>query len=140
MPVNPFAILFSLSLGATALASTAEPIDVVYHLSEPERAAFVLNNMQNHIDGLGGPEHVNMVLVAHGPAVSALDEIEATDRVRSGVAALLEQGVAFEMCGNTLQIYNMEIDDLLPGFVEVSQGGVARIGQLQRDGYVYLRP
>jgi intracellular sulfur oxidation DsrE/DsrF family protein len=120
--------------------SAAEKVNIVYHLSEAERVPFVLNNMQNHIDGLGGPDQVNMVLVVHGPAINALDDIEATDRVRSNVAALQEQGVQFEMCGNTLTVFNRSLEDLLPGFVAVNQGGVTRIGQLQTQGYVYLRP
>jgi intracellular sulfur oxidation DsrE/DsrF family protein len=130
-------VLFgALSTGAGA----ADKIDVVYHLSEPDRAAFVLNNMQNHIDGVGGSENINMVLVVHGPAIQALEDVEATDGVRSAVAALREQGVAFEMCGNTLTAFDTELDELLPGFVAVNQGGVTRIGELQRQGYVYLRP
>ncbi|MCG6898072.1 MAG: DsrE family protein [Thiocapsa sp.] len=128
------------ALAGLSTASAADKIDVVYHLSEPDRAAFVLNNMQNHIDGVGGPENIKMVLVVHGPAIHALNDIEATDSVRSGVSSLREQGVAFEMCGNTLKAFNTELDELLPGFVEVSQGGVTRIGELQSQGYVYLRP
>lgn len=120
--------------------SAAEKVNIVYHLSEADRVPFVLNNMQNHIDGLGGPDQVNMVLVVHGPAINALDDIEATDRVRSNVAALQEQGVQFEMCGNTLTVFNRSLEDVLPGFVAVNQGGVTRIGQLQTQGYVYLRP
>jgi intracellular sulfur oxidation DsrE/DsrF family protein len=121
-------------------AGAAEKLDVVYHLSEPDRTAFVLNNMQNHIDGVGGPDKINMVLVVHGPAITALDDVEATDNVRAGVASLREQGVAFEMCGNTLTMFDTALDDLLPGFVAVDQGGVTRIGELQTQGYVYLRP
>ncbi|EGV17104.1 DsrE family protein [Thiocapsa marina] len=137
--VRIVALLVAL-IGISSAAVAAEKLNVVYHLSEPDRAAFVLNNMQNHIDGVGGPENVNMVLVVHGPAINALNEIEATERVSSGVASLQEQGVAFEMCGNTLKGFNLELDELLPGFVEVSQGGVTRIGELQSQGYVYIRP
>jgi intracellular sulfur oxidation DsrE/DsrF family protein len=139
MKTVPLAVLLTALAGVSS-AYAAEKLDVVYHLSEPDRAAFVLNNMQNHIDGVGGPENINMVLVVHGPAINALNEIEATERVSSAVASLREQGVAFEMCGNTLQVFNMSLDELLPGFVEVSQGGVTRIGELQSRGYVYLRP
>jgi intracellular sulfur oxidation DsrE/DsrF family protein len=126
--------------GVSFVATAADKRDVVYHLSEPDRAAFVLNNMQNHIDGVGGPGNINMVLVVHGPAINALNEIEATENVSSGVASLREQGVAFEMCGNTLKGFNLALDELLPGFVEVSQGGVTRIAELQSQGYVYIRP
>ncbi|MFB1488227.1 MULTISPECIES: DsrE family protein [unclassified Thiocapsa] len=140
MKTAPLLTLLAVVAGVSSIATAAEKLDVVYHLSEPDRAAFVLNNMQNHIDGVGGPENVNMVLVVHGPAVNALNEIEATEKVSSGVASLREQGVAFEMCGNTLKVFNLELDELLPGFVEVSQGGVTRIAELQSKGYAYIRP
>lgn len=139
MKIAPYAVLLAALAGLSA-ASAADRVNVVYHLSEPDRAGFVLNNMQNHIDGVGGPENISLVLVVHGPAIQALNDIEATDSVRSGVASLKEQGVGFEMCGNTLKAFDTDLDELLPGFVEVSQGGVTRIGELQSQGYVYIRP
>lgn len=129
-----------LLLGVVPQVGASDRVNIVYHLSEADRAAFVLNNMQNHINGLGGADKVNMVLVVHGPAINALDDIEATENVRNGVARLQDQGVQFEMCGNTLEVFNRDLDDLLPGFTAVDQGGVTRIGQLQLQGYVYLRP
>ena len=128
--------LLTLSIAATA----NEQLNVVYHLSDAEKAQFVLGNIQNHIEGAGGPEKVNIVLVVHGPAINAFNDIEATDRVRNGMSKLQEQGVDFEMCGNTLKGFSMALDELVPGFVEVSQGGVTRIGELQSEGYVYIRP
>ncbi len=136
----------SIALAALGLlmscitAVAGDKLDVVYHVSEAEKVPFVLGNIQNHIDGAGGPEKVHIVLVAHGPAVNALNDIEATDRVRTGVEKLRGQGVELEMCGNTLKGFGVTLDELLPGFVEVSQGGVTRIGELQSQGYVYIRP
>lgn len=140
MKTAPLVALLSVLAGSSCIATAAEKINVVYHLSEPDRTSFVLNNMQNHIDGVGGPENINMVLVVHGPAINAFNEIEATEKVSSALASLREQGVDFEMCGNTLKGFNLGLDELLPGFVEVSQGGVTRIGELQTQGYVYIRP
>ncbi|NEV61792.1 DsrE family protein [Thiorhodococcus minor] len=131
-------LLLLSSAAPTAFAG--DKIDVVYHVSEAKKVPFVLNNMQNHIAGIGGPENINLVLVAHGPAINALTDIEATDRVRKAVASLKEQGTELDMCGNTLKGFGLTLDELLPGFVEVSQGGVTRIGELQSQGYVYIRP
>jgi hypothetical protein len=117
-----------------------EKLNVVYHVSEAERVPFVLGNIQNHIDGVGGPENVHIVLVAHGPAISAFNDVEATDRVRTAVAKLKHEGVELDMCGNTLKGFNVSLDELLPGFVEVPEGGVTKIAELQSQGYVYIRP
>ncbi|MBK1724837.1 DsrE family protein [Thiocystis violacea] len=132
------AALLLSTLGVPALA--ADKLNVVYHVSEAEKVPLVLNNIQNHIDGVGGPDKIHIVMVAHGPAINALTDIEATDRVRTAAAKLQEEGVELDMCGNTLKGFNLTLDELLPGFVEVSQGGVTRIGELQSQGYVYIRP
>lgn len=130
-------------LGLAALApglAAAEKLNVVYHVSEAEKVPFVLGNIQNHIDGVGGPENVHIVLVAHGPAVNAFTDIEATEKVRNGLAKLKGEGVDLDMCGNTLKGFNLTMDDLVPGFVLVPEGGVTKIAELQSKGYVYIRP
>ncbi|AHF02805.1 hypothetical protein MARPU_02210 [Marichromatium purpuratum 984] len=131
--------LLSALIAPAALAEQP-PLDVVYHVSETAKVAFVLNNIQNHIDGAGGPERLNVVLVAHGPAIRALDQIETTDRIRNATERLRAQGVALEICGNTVKGYGYALEDLVPGFSIVEQGGVTRIAELQSRGYVYLRP
>ncbi len=133
-------LAMSLLIAATAAIAAEDKLDVVYHLSEEEKVGFVLNNIQNHIDGIGGPEKINVVLVMHGSAVKRFSDIEAVNRVRERVAKLQEQDVTFEACANTLTALGLEPDELLPGFVIAEKGGVTRIGELQSQGYVYLRP
>jgi intracellular sulfur oxidation DsrE/DsrF family protein len=79
-------LLLALAGAASTTALAQDKLNVVYHVSEAERVAFVLNNIQNHIDGVGGPENVKIVLVVHGPAVTAFNDIEATEKVRQFVA------------------------------------------------------
>jgi hypothetical protein len=35
---------------------------------------------------------------------------------------------------------NLDLTDLLPGFVAANRGGVVRIAELQSQGYLCLRP
>jgi intracellular sulfur oxidation DsrE/DsrF family protein len=35
---------------------------------------------------------------------------------------------------------NVAVNELLPGLVVADKGGVARIAELQSQGYLYLRP
>jgi len=42
-----------------------------YHLCDFDKVGFVLGNIKNHFDGVGGPEHVTIALVVHGPALKA---------------------------------------------------------------------
>jgi intracellular sulfur oxidation DsrE/DsrF family protein len=132
------ALLALMLLAAPAVAS--DKPDVVYHVADEEKVAFALNNIQNHIDGVGGADKINIVLVSHGPAVKRFVDIDAVDRVRSAIAKLQDQGVRFEACGNTLTALGVEPDELLPGFVIAETGGVTRIAELQSQGYVYIRP
>lgn len=138
MKIKLVASLLFLLAALPALA--AEKLDVVYHVSEAEKVPFVLGNIQNHIDGVGGPENIHIALVAHGPAINAFNDIEATDKVRTTLAKLKGENVDLYMCGNTLKGFNLTLDELVPGFVEVPEGGVTKIAELQSKGYLYIRP
>jgi hypothetical protein len=140
--MNPFKSIVALILAATFAtgAFAADKMKVVYHVSELEKVGFALGNMANHITGVGGPENVEIVLVAHGPALKAFHDISADPQVADRVAALQGNGVQFEACGNTMNAQAVGLDDLLGGFARRDEGGVVRIAQLQSEGYLYIRP
>ena len=114
-------------------------LKVVYHLNEIDKVGFVLGNVQNHYDGVGGPEHVTIALVVHGPALRAFTSGAAQD-VRTRVAHFSKAGLELAACGNTMKAQNITLKDLLPGFVAAEKGGVVRLAELQSEGYLYLRP
>lgn len=133
--------LSALAFGATAVQSFAgEKLKVVYHVSELDRVAFTVNNIKNHIKGAGGPEKVEIVLVAHGPALKAFHEMSADPKISTRVAELQKMSVRFEACGNTMRAQSVKLGDLLPNFARRDEGGVVRIAELQSKGYVYIRP
>ena len=121
-------------------AFAADKQKVVYHLADEDKAGFVLNNIRNHIDGMGGPDKVQIVLVMHGPVVKSFGDIDAVDRVRNDVKALQADGVEVDVCANSLKAFNLKLNELLPGLVEASASGVVRIAELQSQGYLYIRP
>lgn len=131
------AIAWALTAGS---AVAAEKQRVVYHVADAEKVNFALNNIENHIKGVGGPENVEIVLVVHGPGLKAFHEIEATDKLRESLTNLQGEGVQFNACGNTMTAQDVQLSDLVPGFVRVDQGGVVRIAELQQQGYLYIRP
>lgn len=124
----------------TVAAQAGEKMQVVYHVADAEKVNFALNNMRNHIKGVGGPENVELVLVVHGPGLKRFHDIEATDKLRKMVSSLQDEGVRFNACGNTMRAQAVQIDELVPGFIRVDQGGVVRIAELQSQGYLYIRP
>jgi intracellular sulfur oxidation DsrE/DsrF family protein len=137
------------ALGAAFGASRAQAatdtapsnkLKVVYHLSDAEKVNFVLGNIQNHIDGVGGPEHVTIALVIHGPALKAFHAAQANPDVSKRVGDFAKDGVELAACGNTMKVQNVTLSELLPGFVSAEKGGVVRLAELQSRGYLYLRP
>lgn len=115
-------------------------LKVVYHLSDFDKVSFVIGNIQNHFDGVGGPDHVTIALVVHGPALRAFQSAQATPDLTQHVGQLSKAGLALAACGNTMRAQKITLADLLPGFVAADKGGVVRLAELQSQGYLYLRP
>jgi intracellular sulfur oxidation DsrE/DsrF family protein len=137
--VKMLALAAVMAVAAVA-AEAQDKLKVVYHVSELEKVAFALGNINNHINGVGGPENVEIVLVDHGPALKAFHEMSADPRISDRVTALQDSGVQFEACGNTMNAQGVGLDDLLDNFFRRDEGGVVRIAELQSQGYLYIRP
>jgi intracellular sulfur oxidation DsrE/DsrF family protein len=135
-----FAAGAAAGLVATKAAKAQGVPRVCYHLSDLEKVNFALGNIENHIEGMGGPGSVEIVLVVNGPALRAFHQAEANPDVTRRFGGVLAKGVEADACGNTMDAQKVALDGLLPGFVRVDQGGVTRLAQLQHEGYAYIRP
>jgi len=136
-----FGAVFAASRASAAAESAAQDkLRVVYHLSDLDKVHFVLGNIQNHLDGVGGPDHVTIVLVVHGPALRSFHASQGNPEVTQDFSKLSKAGVGFAACGNTMKAQKITLNDLLPGFVSADRGGVVHIAELQSQGYLYLRP
>jgi intracellular sulfur oxidation DsrE/DsrF family protein len=129
----------SRARAATETVPTGK-LKVVYHLSDLDKVNFVVGNIQNHLDGVGGPDHVTIALVVHGPALKAFHSTQASPDLSKRVGQFSKEGLELAACGNTMKAQNVTLQDLLPGFVSADKGGVVRIAELQAQGYLYLRP
>ena len=125
---------------AKAAPSMPDKSKVAYHLCDADKVNFVLGNIQNHFDGVGGPDKVTIALIIHGPALKAFHAATANPEVKGKLATFAKAGVEFGACGNTMKGQNVALKDLLPGFVVLEQGGVVRLAELQSQGFVYLKP
>lgn len=140
--------MFSSIGAASVLAATARPahaaaVDkakVAYHLSELDKVGFVIGNIQNHYDGMGGPDKVKIVLVVHGSALKAFHGAVASQEFGAHVALLAKAGLEMDACINTMKAQKVELKDLLPGFGVADKGAVVMLADLQSQGYAYLRP
>ena len=109
-------------------------------MSDLDKVAFVLGNIRNHFDGMGGPDKVTIALVVHGPALKAFHNSSATHDIARRVHEFAKSGLQLNACGNTMRAQKVTLADLLPGFVKAERGGVVRLTELQAQGYAYLRP
>ena len=118
----------------------AQKLKVVYHLNDLDKVSFVVGNIQNHLDGVGGPDNVTIALVVHGQALRAFHASAANPDLTKHIGQFSKAGLELAVCGNTMRSQKVGLADLLPGFVAADQGGVVRIAELQSQGYLYLRP
>ncbi len=126
-------------------ASAAKQHRVVIQVSEndPKTMALALNNAENlakHYEQAG--EGVQVEIVAYGPGLNMVRS--DTSPVKDRLAALVgrPQGVTFSACGNTLGAQSRQEGKeigLLPG-AQLVPAGIARIVQLQEQGWTYIRP
>ena len=124
---------------ATETAASAK-LKVIYHLNDLDKVNFVLGNIQNHFDGVGGPDNVTIALVVHGQALRAFHTATANPDVGKRIGQFSKAGLEMAACGNTMKSQHVTVNELLPGFVAADRGGVVRIAELQSQGYLYLRP
>lgn len=109
----------------------------VFHHSndDPELHERLLSNVANLIeDGTIPLERVALVTNSGG-----LDLVVTDSEYRDRVQSLMDDGVDFKQCKNTLQDAGLDEDDLIEG-IEIVSSGVGELTRLQSEGYAYLRP
>ena len=137
--------LLALLLLGLAVPSWAEkaPDDwekVVFHLDEMRNARWALMLANAY---LADSPKAKIVIVAYGPGIDFLIE-DAEDKRGNpydpAVAELVERGVEFRVCDDTLDARKIAKDRLLDQ-VAVVPSGISEIARLQiKEGYAYLKP
>jgi len=78
-------------------------------------------------------------------AIAVVAQSEGIDPLRKDgihsdtVEELLDAGIDFRACSNTLDLMDLEDGDLVDG-VETVSSGASELTRLQDDGWAYLRP
>ena len=127
--------------GLLACTLSWAEIKVVYHLSEGiPQASRAIGNIRNH---LNADPTAKIVVVSHGLGIDFLisGATNQLDQPFAGcVADLVNKGVEFRVCNNTLKARKISADKLLME-AKVVPSGVAEVAKLQaNDKFVYLRP
>ena len=116
---------------------------VVYHINYNDEAQLkaALGNVKNHISAIG-QDKIDVKVVMHGNGVDLLKIANTDLNMQQKVIGLKQDGVAFEVCNNTLvgkkinyknDLFDVSEKDIVPS-------GVAEVANLQQQGYVYIKP
>jgi intracellular sulfur oxidation DsrE/DsrF family protein len=140
-----FLVVSSLLLIAAAPSAQAEDksqteYKYVLHIDDmdPSKQELILNNAQNLLDAYP-PGEVEVEIVAYGPGLRLMfaENVNA-----KRIDSLSQSGVKFTACGNTLKGMAKQLGEepKLNPVATVVPGGIVRIGQLVKQGYIYIKP
>lgn len=138
IPLLMLSLLLLFSSLPTAFAEGGHKIVIQVSTDDPRTQKIALNNavnLQKHY----GMDNIDIEIVAYGPGLGLL-----TSKSKQGtrVSSLAMQDITFSACGNTMKKVAKKTGKtpmLLEGVGKVP-AGVARIMELQEQGYTYIRP
>lgn len=86
-----------------------------------------------HVEAGVPVEQIHLAIVVHGGAYADLTTRDGNTTAPL-IAALVEQGVTLQLCGQTAAYYDITSEDLLPG-VGMALSAMTAHAQLQQAGY-----
>ncbi len=132
------AVLMVGTFSTAIAADKAHKMVIQVSTDDAKTQKIALNNAVN-LQKLYGMDNVTIEVVAYGPGLGLLTtKSKQADRVKS----LALQNITFSACENTMKKIEKKKGkkpDLVEGVGTVN-AGVARIMELQEQGYTYLRP
>lgn len=131
-----------LGLGMLSVARAGDspaggPMKVVVHVNVAESGVqgAGLKNVTNILKE--APE-TQVEFVCHGAGISLVEK--AHTEHAEAIAALLQKGVTFVACENTMRQKSIRKEDLLPGVLTVPSGAFEVVRRQQNDGFAYFKP
>ena len=124
--------------GDMRVAGAVHKVVIQVSTDDPRTQKIALNNAVN-LQKLYGVDNVDVVIVAYGPGLTLLTK---KNKQAQRVQSLAMQGIRFNACGNTMKKITKKTGkkpQIVAG-VKVVPAGVARIAELQEQGYSYIRP
>ncbi|MGM0516551.1 MAG: DsrE family protein [Pseudomonadota bacterium] len=125
------------AVGGNSLASEHLVLQITE--SDLQRQNLVLNVASNVMKARGGPDQIDVEVVAFGPGISMLF---ANNHHAKRIESLAAQGVRFSACKNSMAAAERKLGEA-PAMNQVAQpvdAGIARILDLVDTGYVLVRP
>ena len=130
---------FSFGAISTANADTKHHKLVIQVSTDDLKTQKIAMNNAVNLQKLYGMDNIDIEIVAYGPGLKMLTaKSKYADRVKS----LAMQDITFSACMNTMNKMKKKLGHLpkLADGVDTVPAGVARILELQEEGYSYVRP
>ncbi len=131
-------IFISLMMLNVAHAAKEHKLVIQVSTDDPRTQKIALNNAVN-LQALYGIDNVDIEIVAYGPGLGLLTP---KNKQAARVKSLAMQNITFSACQNTMNKIKKKkghLPKLTEGVGQV-KAGVARIMELQEEGYAYIRP
>ena len=116
---------------------------VLYHVDgkDLDVAKYAMALINKHIEAEGGPDKIDVVLVVHGPALKLFEKETVDPDLRDKLKVIIDKGVQAEMCQVSMKLFGTPLEKLVAGFKPTAHPvAVKRIADLQKEGYVYIKP
>ena len=141
-------IVSALLIGiCVAMVAQAEPLDkssqenqpmlkAVFHVNfgDAERQEHGLKNIENILKEAADAQ---IEVVCHGEGIRLVEKKQT--KLADIIQTLMEKGVRFIACENTMRKKSLVKDDLVVGTLTVPSGAVEVIRK-QNEGFAYFRP
>ena len=134
--------LMSQSVTQMAFADSGKT-KVLYHVDgkDLETAKYAMALIDKHIEAEGGPDKIDIVLVVHGPALQLFEADTVDPELRKKLKTVLDKGAQAEMCQVSMKLFGTPLEKLVAGFKPTEHPvAVKRIADLQKEGYLYIKP
>ena len=116
---------------------------VLYHVDgkDPDVAKYAMALINKHIEAEGGPDNIDVVLVVHGPALKLFEKETVDPVLRDKLKVIIDKGAQAEMCQVSMKLFGTPLEKLVAGFKPTEHPvAVKRIADLQKEGYLYIKP
>jgi intracellular sulfur oxidation DsrE/DsrF family protein len=118
--------------------SIDNPRQIVFCITEgDEESIHHVLSSANNVLKFYGPENVEMCIVAYYHGIRGVLSKEKEIAVR--VDALMQYGVEFVACGNTMRTKKIKESELIDG-TEVVTAGIVEMIERVKSGWTYIKP
>lgn len=105
------------------------------NFDDKEKQGHGLKNAANFLKEVGTEGAIEVVCHGAGIGLLVKDRSAHAEQVRQ----LVQQGVRFAACANTMRDRSIRKEDLLPG-VAIVPSGIVEVVRKQQEGYGYFKP